>query len=438
MDLVLTGLQGEELFVYMDIVSYVSSLKEYEKKYNLLIEQLRKVDLKLQPNKCETEFLENAIIGETHCLSREYLQMGHIRIIELRSNQIDFRTATLVGQMDNDGSTITIMLLDYHATVRLNTNQIMLRSGVICEFASTHCMDIEGGNTYTIRAYDHIIYTLNSQDTDIFVLTKKGIETICHILKPENLDIFTYMNSKFVYMEKHIRNQINISYTEMYNNLEQKILKNALALATHSPDAFAYVMQRPRYMALLVGEIIHMVYWFTPRPVETLPPVVFKPMTKSTWKYISPGSLAANDIYSDNDDLETLRDHIMFPAERPSVLNTITQGMGQPGFVNGSSFSNLLDEALIEKIAMSAWEKFWNRFLIFGNALEEELIDELTRRMTRIDSYFYYPITLTWTKWLRSKKDESGKEMSSPKFKKEYGREIKNVKDILISLGYAQ
>jgi len=59
MDLVLTGLQGEELFVYMDIVSYASSLKEYEKKYNLLIEQLRKVDLKLQFDKCETEFFEN-------------------------------------------------------------------------------------------------------------------------------------------------------------------------------------------------------------------------------------------------------------------------------------------------------------------------------------------------------------------------------------------
>jgi len=27
----------------------------------------------------------------------EYLQMGHIRITELKSNQIDFRAATLVG-----------------------------------------------------------------------------------------------------------------------------------------------------------------------------------------------------------------------------------------------------------------------------------------------------------------------------------------------------
>jgi len=33
-----------------------------------------------------------------------------------------------------------------------------------------------------------------------------------------------------------------------------------------------------------------------------------------------------SEIYSDN-DLDTLRDHIMFPAERPSVLNTVDRGM---------------------------------------------------------------------------------------------------------------
>jgi len=37
MDLVLSGLQGEKLFVYMDdIVIYVTSLEEHERKYNLL------------------------------------------------------------------------------------------------------------------------------------------------------------------------------------------------------------------------------------------------------------------------------------------------------------------------------------------------------------------------------------------------------------------
>jgi len=47
MDLVLSGLQGQELFVYMDdIVIYATSL-EHARKYNLLIDRLRKANLKL-------------------------------------------------------------------------------------------------------------------------------------------------------------------------------------------------------------------------------------------------------------------------------------------------------------------------------------------------------------------------------------------------------
>ena len=54
-DLVLSGLQGEELFVYIDdTVIYATSEEEHERKYNLLIERLRKADLKLQPDKCDS------------------------------------------------------------------------------------------------------------------------------------------------------------------------------------------------------------------------------------------------------------------------------------------------------------------------------------------------------------------------------------------------
>lgn len=91
-------------------------------------------------------------------------------------------------------------------------------------------------------------------------------------------------------------------------------------------------------------------------------------MTKPNWKYISPGSLATSGIYSEQ-DLAELRDHIMFPAERPAMLNTLARGMmGQPTAMHGGgSFANFLDEAAVEKIALSAWTKFWSRFLIFGN-----------------------------------------------------------------------
>jgi len=43
---------------------------------------------------------------------------------------------------------LTFTLVDYETTVRLNTSKVILRSGVACECAIIHCVDIEGGDTY--------------------------------------------------------------------------------------------------------------------------------------------------------------------------------------------------------------------------------------------------------------------------------------------------
>ncbi|XP_032669690.1 uncharacterized protein LOC116843408 [Odontomachus brunneus] len=90
-------------------------------------------------------------------------------------------------------------------------------------------------------------------------------------------------------------------------------------------------------------------------------------MTRPIWKYTSPGELATSGIYSQA-DLEEFKDHILFPAERPSVLNTLARGMmGQATTIHGGSFMNLLDEAALEKLATSTWDRIWGKFLIFGN-----------------------------------------------------------------------
>ncbi|EZA48478.1 hypothetical protein X777_13776, partial [Ooceraea biroi] len=377
---------------------------------------------------------------------------------------------------------IKITLQDYDADVRINTNRVQLRSGITCELSDTTCTDMEGGNTFwdplshescsfpgysllyegfanriidSITENSQTIYSLTSQDTS-FALATRGEEVVCgHTLirtehpkliifpsspgvalfkrprRVNNLDIFAYINSKFVYVERYISTQINQLYRNILIQqcrLEQQMLQNALAIATQSPDIFAYyLMKGPGYIALLAGEVIHIIkcvpvevkifrttecynqlpvtrdnqtYFLTPQthvllkqgtqiscnPLaptmyfwvilginwhqdqwDTLPPVTMKPLTKPTWKYISPGSLATSGIYTDQ-DLETLRDHIMFPAERPVVLNTVARGvMGRSTIIHGGSIANLLDETSIEKIAISTWEKFWNKFLIFGN-----------------------------------------------------------------------
>ena len=54
MDITLTGLIRTELFVYLDyIVIFADTLEEHEKKFNNLIQRLRKSNLHLQPDKCE-------------------------------------------------------------------------------------------------------------------------------------------------------------------------------------------------------------------------------------------------------------------------------------------------------------------------------------------------------------------------------------------------
>jgi len=67
--------------------------------------------------------------------------------------------------------------------------------------------------------------------------------------------------------------------------------------------------------------------WFRigTRPTETLPPPVIQPFTKPTWKYVSPAALATSGIYT-SEDLDRLRNHIIFPVEKPAMVNTIAKG----------------------------------------------------------------------------------------------------------------
>lgn len=82
----------------------------------------------------------------------------------------------------------------------------------------------------------------------------------------------SYMNSKFIYVEKHIRSQINQLYRNILLqqcNLELRMLQNALAIATRSPDIFAYhFMKGPGYMALLAGDWHYVIYIVKCVPVE--------------------------------------------------------------------------------------------------------------------------------------------------------------------------
>ena len=167
--------------------------------------------------------------------------------------------------------------------------------------------------------------------------------------------------------------------------LEQQVFRNTLTLATQSADEFAYhLMKGPRYMSVIAGEVVRIVkcilvevkyrkseecylqlpvfrgnqsfflsprtyiltksgiqtncnsflpamylfgetwYKLLPNPVESIAPILVKPLTNATWKYTNPSSLAASGIYSQS-DLDKLRDHVMFPAEKPMIVNSLAR-----------------------------------------------------------------------------------------------------------------
>ena len=163
------------------------------------------------------------------------------------------------------------------------------------------------------------------------------------------MTIFTYVNSKFIYVERHIRTEVNRLYHDVLTQrciLEQQVFRNTSTLATQSPDKCAYhLMKGSGYVSVIAGEVVNIVkcipvevkyrkteecylqlpifrgnqpfflsprthiltksgiqtncnsflpliylfgetwYKLLPNPVESIAPTIVKPLTKATWKY---------------------------------------------------------------------------------------------------------------------------------------------------------
>jgi len=75
--------------------------------------------------------------------------------------------------------------------------------------------------------------------------------------------MFTYINTKFVYFEKHLKSQLIAMYKDLSKqkcDLETQVIQNLLTLAVLSPNDFAYVYMNGRgYMTYVLGEVIHLI-----------------------------------------------------------------------------------------------------------------------------------------------------------------------------------
>lgn len=377
-----------------------------------------------------------------------------------------------------------ITILDYQATLRLNEGELVLRSGLRCNYFNGGCMDTLNGNTYwkiipesgcQPNSYD-VLYqgkaTMSKQIdkkystyTEIISVTTGETIFSLAILKEvpicmytgyqtehpklivikllqggfyfkkqpvevKNLDLFTYINSKFVYTERHIRKQITALHKDIMLQkceLERQLLYSQLSIARIAPIEFAYMREKqPGYTALTEGEVIYMFKcqpvevavrkttkcfdeipvtynnedyymiprshllqqratevicssiispkyklnerWFsqTPSIIETTSPEILQPNTDSKWRYEDPGFLAKAGIYS-HERLEALRHQIMFPSERQAISSIIISGSTNKKIDHqGIKLTNLLDAEEVDKMLTSYWTKAWSYFIKMG------------------------------------------------------------------------
>ncbi|XP_074102027.1 uncharacterized protein LOC141529420 [Cotesia typhae] len=245
------------------------------------------------------------------------------------------------------------------------------------------------------------------------------------------MDIFAYVNSKVVYLEKHLRKEIVASYNDAIKQqceLEKIVRRNSLALASIAPAEFAFqFMKEQGYMASVTGEVIRISkcvpveiktrkteecyqelpvtlgngsffmlprtyllvktgnqidcntltpttfninnawYQILPQLTPTIEPGEISPNTKATWKYTAPEYLAKSGLCSD-EDLSKLREAMMFPVERFAVVNTIARGAtGRQINVQGINMNRFIDEVDIENKIKNMLAKIHGIFTVIGD-----------------------------------------------------------------------
>lgn len=107
-------------------------------------------------------------------------------------------------------------------------------------------------------------------------------------------------------------------------------------------------------------------YKFLPISTEAKAPNQIKPNDKPSWDYKSIGNLATSGIYSQQ-EIDQLKNEVMFPADRPAILNILARKMnGMNTNMNSISLGSIMDPAYVERVVHHTWDKFWKNYTKYG------------------------------------------------------------------------
>lgn len=387
------------------------------------------------------------------------------------------------GNQYNDAivqAAYTITLNDYYTEALIEDDVIELRSKKSCSYKQGECLDtdhgysfwnpVEGKNCFTdsytvlyegpatktflISDASNPVYTIKTEDV-LISLTSIRPTSVCGLpafqsehpkllitpklgstfafkkrkLTKGNFDIFTYANTKFVYLERHIQTQMKEMYKEIVNDRcikNREILFTQAAIGINHPDEFARIyMKVEGYTAIVAGEGIHIIqcqpvevqvrnsnlcynelpvmyqnksmfmtpynrilksvgterictsqlpsawningkyYTLSPTLVESKPPIEMDPREMGNWEYKSPGDLMKGGLI-DYSDLEQMNKAIMFNFDKQSVSDGIVYRSTSGGSSNVVNLSPFLDKQEIENIASNVLSKTFWWIQIFG------------------------------------------------------------------------
>lgn len=207
---------------------------------------------------------------------------------------------------------VKIVTRDYLARVKLEENEISLIGGVTCPFLKGYCFDTTLGETVwqddptsSCDKYLSLVYrgraskVEQKSSKELYVVIDKGDRIfalslvkktwICNQevwqtehprllvidenegqrvfiqpqleLLPENTDLVSYVNSKFLYVEQSYKREINKLYTDtIYRRclVHREVLRNRLLLAPTTPSAISQILQDERgYVGRVLGEVLY-------------------------------------------------------------------------------------------------------------------------------------------------------------------------------------
>ncbi|AUW34383.1 G [Blacklegged tick chuvirus 2] len=259
-----------------------------------------------------------------------------------------------------------------------------------------------------------------------FTLRKTRIQT-------ENVDLMSYINAKFVYVERHIQGQMTLMYTHIIRRMcetESKLLQTLLALASISGPEFAYAYkQSPGYTAVTRGEVVHLLqcapvevsvrkidrcfhelpvtyrnsskfvspktriltqfgtevdcnpltptlyrlagrwYALNPTPLLHEAPQRLAVAQELGWEYKNPHHLARSGIYS-SDEIEAYQRRLLFPIEKVAVENTMARAFqGMSPDMQGGSWAKSLSVDDLSHLASDFIGRMWGYFSVLGSTI---------------------------------------------------------------------